>query len=141
MLRETSVYTLNTKGYSLASSDVGTWEDRAMSTGFGAAAPSLTNTDVASRFRRLAGQWKEQSRYLSNTVQMAILWPYQNIIGLGSDAVPLILQELEREPDQWFWALEAITEENPVPQSARGNVRLMAHAWIEWGKQRRFTGS
>jgi hypothetical protein len=34
--------------------------------------------------------------------------------------------ELRREPDQWFWALESITEENPVPPEAKGNVRQMA---------------
>jgi hypothetical protein len=35
----------------------------------------------------------------------------------------------------WFWALEAIAEQNPVPPEAKGQVRLMAQAWIEWGKQ------
>ena len=84
----------------------------------------------------LADEWKEQSRYLSNTAQMAILKPYQRIIGLGMPVVPLILEELQREPDQWFWALESITEQNPVPPEAKGKVRLMAQAWIDWGKQR-----
>jgi hypothetical protein len=73
---------------------------------------------------------------MSNTAQMAMLRPYQKIIGMGSEAIPLILEELQRDPDQWFWALEAITDENPVPAEAAGKVRLMAQAWIEWGKQR-----
>jgi hypothetical protein len=90
---------------------------------------------LRDRFRRLADEWKEQSRFLSNTAQMAMLRPYQRIIGLGLPAVPLILEELEREPDQWFWALESITEQNPVPPEANGKVRLMAQAWIDWGKQ------
>ena len=34
----------------------------------------------------------------------------------------------------WFWALEAITEENPVPPAA-GKVREMARAWVDWGKR------
>ena len=55
---------------------------------------------------------------------------------MGYPVVPLILQELQHEPDQWFWALEAITQENPAPPEAAGNVRVMAQAWIEWGKQR-----
>jgi hypothetical protein len=93
------------------------------------------DASVEERFRRLATEWKEQSRYLSNTAQMAMLKPYQRIIGLGLPVVPLILEELHREPNQWFWALEAITEQNPVPPEAGGKVRLMAEAWIEWGKQ------
>jgi hypothetical protein len=54
---------------------------------------------------------------------------------MGWPAVPLILEELRREPDQWFWALEAITEQNPVPREVAGVVPKMAEAWIEWGKQ------
>src|SRR5437764_8781182 len=93
-----------------------------------------TPAEVRDRFERLAREWKERSRYLSNTAQMAMLKPYQRIIGMGEQAIPFILQELQREPDQWFWALEMITEENPIPPEAAGKVRLMAQAWIEWGK-------
>ncbi len=88
---------------------------------------------LCERFQRLAAEWKEQSRYLSNSAQMAMLKPYQRIIGMGWPAVPLILEEMRRQPGQWFWALEAITEENPVPVEALGNVRAMTQAWIEWG--------
>src|SRR5580700_6108390 len=78
---------------------------------------------IQERFRRLADEWKEQSRYLSNTAQMAMLKPYQRIIGLGLPVVPLIIEELQRDPDQWFWALESITEQDPVPPEAKGKVR------------------
>jgi hypothetical protein len=76
---------------------------------------------VPERFQRLAADWKEQTRFLSNSAQMAILKPYQRIIGMGPPVVPLILDELRREPDQWFWALESITEQNPVPPEAMGS--------------------
>jgi hypothetical protein len=95
-----------------------------------------SSSSLQEKFRRLAAQWKDQSRYLSNTAQMAMLEPYQRIIGMGMPAVPLILEELEREPDQWFWALQSITEENPVPPEAAGRVREMAAAWIKWGQSR-----
>jgi hypothetical protein len=86
---------------------------------------AFDKANLRARFQRLAAEWKERSRYFSNTAQMAMLPSYQRIIGMGWDAVPLILEELQREPDQWFWALEAITEENPVPREAAGKVRLM----------------
>jgi hypothetical protein len=66
---------------------------------------------------------------------MSMLSSYQRIIGIGWPAVPLIFEELRREPDLWFWALEATTEENPVPPEAAGVVPQMADAWIEWGKR------
>ena len=90
------------------------------------------------RFQRLRAQWKEQSRFLSNTAQMSMLGPYQRIIGMGTAAVPLILEELRREPDHWFWALESITEENPVPPEDAGRVKAMTAAWIRWGTERGF---
>lgn len=98
---------------------------------------TVANPDcVRERFQRLASKWKSETRFLSNTVQMAMLESYQAIIGMGDAAVPLILKELQREPTQWFWALQAITEVDPVPSEARGNVRAMAQAWIDWGRQR-----
>lgn len=92
--------------------------------------------EVRDRFRRLAAQWREMSRFLSNTAQMAMLKPYQHIIGMGEPAVPLLLEELRREPNQWFWALEAITLEDPVPAEDKGRVDRMAAAWVEWGVKR-----
>jgi hypothetical protein len=92
--------------------------------------------DLTDQFSELAAAWKTQSRFMSNTAQMAMLRPYQRIIGMGPAAVPLILNELAREPNQWFWALEAITGEDPVPPAVAGRVREMARAWVEWGKAR-----
>jgi hypothetical protein len=97
---------------------------------------STPTVDVAGQFTQFAVEWKSQSRYMSNSAQMAMLRPYQRIIGLGPPAIPLILKELDREPDQWFWALEVITGENPVPSESAGKVREMARAWVDWGKAR-----
>ena len=91
---------------------------------------------LRQKFERLAATWKTESRFLSNTVQMAMLDSYQRIIGMGEPVVPLILEELERDPRQWFWALQAITEEDAVPAESRGKVREMAKAWIDWGNSR-----
>jgi hypothetical protein len=96
-------------------------------------APPIPRYDVRERFQQLAAKWKKQSRHMSNTAQMAMLPSYQQIIGIGEPAVPLLLEELRREPDHWFWALEAITQESPVPSDAAGKVRLMAQAWVDWG--------
>ena len=90
---------------------------------------------IRPRFQRLSAEWKDQSRYLSNTAQMAMLPSYQRIVGMGWPVVPLILDSLEREPDHWFWALEAITEQNPVPSALCGHVTEMAECWIGWGRE------
>jgi len=52
---------------------------------------------------------------------------------MGKAALPLLLAELRHEPDDWFWALHAITGANPVPAESRGNLQVMAEAWLQWG--------
>ena len=97
---------------------------------------SLVKADLRERFQHLKEDWKLQSRYLSNSAQIAMLWSYQQIIGMGSAVVPMILVELQRETDHWFWALEAITGENPVREEAAGRVEEMAQDWIDWGQRK-----
>jgi hypothetical protein len=67
---------------------------------------------------------------------MAMCPSYQRIIGMGPTVTPLLLRELERDPDYWFWALKAITGTDPVPAASRGKVREMARYWLDWGKGR-----
>ena len=99
----------------------------------------MTTTQVAEpiqeRFQRLRDDWKSKSRHLSNTAQISLVFSYQKIIGMGPAVVPLILAELEKEPDHWFWALEAITGESPVTKSDAGDIYASARAWIEWGRR------
>lgn len=61
---------------------------------------------------------------------------YQGIIGLGPIALPLILRELEKELDHWFWALKAISGEDPVSPQNRGKMREMTDAWLNWGREK-----
>ena len=57
---------------------------------------------------------------------------YQRIIGMGSDAVPLILRELQKRRGHWFWALHFITGEDPT--RAGDDVDQARDAWLAWGK-------
>ena len=62
------------------------------------------------RFHRLAADWKEQARYLSDSRRMAMLQPYQAIIGMGLPAVSLILEELRADSHHWYWARSLLSE-------------------------------
>jgi len=91
---------------------------------------------LEAELRQLAAEWKRSRGVASSITRLAMLPPYQRIIGKGKDAVPFLLRELAREPDHWFWALTAITGENPVPEQAAGDLQAMARAWIAWGTAR-----
>lgn len=89
---------------------------------------------VEQRFSRLAQEWRRETEMLSSITQKSTHRAYQNIIGLGRDALPCILRELERQPDHWFWALKAITGVDPVPVEHRGKLVEMAKDWIDWAR-------
>ncbi|MEH2249223.1 hypothetical protein [Nostoc sp.] len=87
-------------------------------------------------FTELVNQWREENRGVSSTNQMSMHPAYQQIIGMGEAAIPLLLRELEKKTGRWFWALKSITREDPVPPEHRGNTKEMTKIWLDWGRQR-----
>jgi len=87
------------------------------------------------RFVALADEWRHSQGVTSSLTKLVMHPAYQQIIGMGETAVPLIFRELEKEPDHWFWALKSITGDDPVSDESRGNIRQMAEEWLEWGKK------
>lgn len=92
--------------------------------------------ELINKFNRLRDKWKTERGPESSTTRLVMHPAYQMIIGMGPDIVPLLLRELEQRVDFWFWALHAITEEDPVPPESRGNGKEMAKAWLDWGRGR-----
>lgn len=87
------------------------------------------------RFSRLSHQWREATKWLSSTTDIAMHPAYQAIIGMGSEALPMILEDLRTNSGHWYWALKAISNEDPVPPSDRGAIKKMKNAWLRWGEQ------
>lgn len=94
----------------------------------------LSNSDTKDEFRRLVDEWKTGRRRGADVAQIIEHPAYQQIIGLGEQAIPLILEELERQADHWFPALHELTGTSPVPEESQGNIAKMRQAWLDWGK-------
>ena len=97
---------------------------------------SVEPAGLVEQFQALSAQWKKDTALLSSTTAMIAHPAYRAIISLGPPVVPLLLQELQREPVHWFEALQAITGLDPVPPEAWGQVRATADAWLAWGRSR-----
>ena len=95
-------------------------------------APRLSDDALAAKFAALAVKWRAERGPQSSITRLS-MHPAKQIIGMGDAA--LILRELESNPDHWFWALNAITGADPVPESSRGIMREMVKAWLDWGTQ------
>lgn len=86
-----------------------------------------------AQLREFAAEWRRETAHLSSSAQRAMHPAYQRIIGHGNAALPFLFHELRTAPDHWFWALDAITGEDPVVEENQGDVEAMADAWLRWG--------
>src|SRR5439155_10925325 len=92
-------------------------------------------TSEQLRFQELTRQWQIECGSSSSLTWITSRPSYLQIIAMGEMAIPFILEELHNRPDHWSTALSAITNDNPIPQEHRGNLRAMAEDWISWGKE------
>ena len=92
------------------------------------------SSQLRRRFDQLCETWKAQTRFSSSTTEISTHPAYQQIIGMGRAALPFIFSELRQAPDHWYWALKAITGEDPVPAADRGNLPRMTSAWLRWAE-------
>ena len=86
------------------------------------------------KFFNLKTEWEESTAALSSINAIALNASYQEIIGMGEEAIPLILTEMTKKTGHWFWALKALSGEDPIPLEARGNMKRMTELWLAWGE-------
>lgn len=88
------------------------------------------------RFNKLAREWRHETELFSSTMEMAMHPAYQAIIGMGPAVLPEIVTELRERSGHWYWALKAISDEDPVPPKDRGNIKKMKKAWLQWALEK-----
>ena len=103
--------------------------------------PSKSNINpdtqaLQEKFTKLATQWIKDVEGMSSTVEMTKHPAYQEIVNMGASVIPLLLKDLHQNPLYWLPALRQITQENPVQPEQKGKIKLMAQAWLNWGKQK-----
>lgn len=94
--------------------------------------------ELKERFDTLKTQWKQETILLSNMTKIVEHPAYREIINMGPDVLPYILEDLRTVPDYWFEALRQITGENPVPEMAEGALWAMTKAWLKWADKKGF---
>lgn len=86
-------------------------------------------------FKSLREEWFMETAFSSDRTEIILSKPYQRIIGMGENALPFIFGVLGQKRENWFWALEAITGENPVPKEDYMNFDAAVDDWLEWGRK------
>jgi type I restriction enzyme M protein len=90
--------------------------------------------NLEEQFIALAEQWRRETGPYSSISRKIQHPAYQQIIGMGEAAVPLILREMRDRPAHWFLALRKIATSPPVTEGA--DMKRATEAWLRWGQQR-----
>lgn len=99
---------------------------------------SILLSPMSVKFNNLVVDWKQAVKVKSSYNEITSHPSYLRIIGLGPRVLPLIFNELKREPDYWFAALTALTGENPISPESKGDLKAMTKSWLEWGEQHEY---
>jgi hypothetical protein len=91
---------------------------------------------LRERFNQLKTLWAEETKMLSSTTQINNNSHYRQMVALGPDIIPFVIDELRAESNHWFSLLRELTGENPIIDADRGYMDRMAKAWIKWWDER-----
>ena len=75
--------------------------------------PAIDST-IEREFAHLVARWKDETGVFSTTCDKVVNDSFLQIIALGKDVVPLILEDLKLEGGHWHTALRVLTGENPA---------------------------
>ena len=85
----------------------------------------LATPEAFNRDPQLVSHWYDQRRVDCGKMGVA----------LGPDVVPLVLEDLRRTHDLWFWALRYLNHRMDVAADAGTHDDKVA-AWLAWGIDR-----
>jgi hypothetical protein len=91
----------------------------------------LRRDALEAEFRALAEQWRKETFFYSSLTKQFAHPAYVRIIAMGMPAIPLVLREMQRTQDNWFYALRFMAGEDAA--AGMEDFEDAKSAWLEWG--------
>lgn len=110
--------------------------DIAMLEDVASAVRARETAELRRTFAALVRQWQAACGHLSSTTKRVKHKAFRTVVAMGRPAIPLLLEQLTREPNDWDLALAEITGEPPAPPDDAGKMAEVAAAWLTWGAKR-----
>jgi hypothetical protein len=85
---------------------------------------------IERRFKELADEWKRETGSLSFVRQKIAHRAFLQILVMGESALPMLIKEIQTDPNHWFLALRLIARTNPVRDGS--SVEEAVAAWMKW---------
>lgn len=98
--------------------------------------PSDPQDLTEAEFNELVEQWRRETRFHSSLSKKFTHSAYVTIMAGGKSALSLILKELERTPDHWFYALRYIVRKDIA--AGRETFEDARTAWLDWGRENNY---
>lgn len=94
-----------------------------------------TVDDKRRRFEKLAREWVDGTEFFSSSSAMMQHPAYAEMLSMGKEIVPLVLDWYENgaEHGHWCLLLADLTGENPVSPKDAGRMVSVRRAWLVWG--------
>ncbi len=96
---------------------------------------SATSDDYIAKFYSLLSKWRSENYFVSSPTKLQSHKSFKDIVEMGDVVIPLILSELREKPSLIMMALSKISGEIPYTESEKGNISMMADAWLSWGQR------
>lgn len=88
---------------------------------------------IEDTFNVLYDNWYRETLMEQDWAKVRLNIHYQQIIGLGTPALPYIFKALLDGESRMSWALRCIARENPAENIDSGKRSAIRMAWIDWG--------
>lgn len=92
--------------------------------------PSSLCSDLANRFEASYQRWKREAWMHSSPRKITEHPDFQNIVRMGQQAVPFIIDKLRQEPSGLVWALNRIFNRQIAPGSCL-TIPQLSQQWIQ----------
>ncbi len=92
---------------------------------------SVPFATVAEKFNALVDAWDEFN--LGRSVMRFDSIAYTQIIGMGRDAVPFLLDRMRKGNSDWAFALKMIAGHDVETDEMEGDEQAIIAAWLAWG--------
>jgi hypothetical protein len=91
---------------------------------------------LQEEFNKLCEKWKKETYFHSSLGKLFTHPAYVRIIGMGKDAIPFVLNDLEKNPTRWFYALKYMAGFDAAAGAT--NFEEARMKWLEWGYQNNY---
>lgn len=90
----------------------------------------MSFTTVEEKFQALADAWEDE--HPGSSIMRFDSFAYHQIIGMGMDVVPLLIDRLRDGEGHWVYALTCIAGTNEHTDEMVGDADRVIQAWVGW---------